>query len=168
MRTTKLLACTIILLCTFSSCGTAVISSVGATSATTYAKESNTPLTEAEITALTKRVYPDNFKTLYPHLLQRLQATGCYIESSDKASGVIAAKHIERDKYYSRYCLYLSFLLIERPTGDTEVRLTIYRDKLERGSSVDINIPTVYNVIQYGMASDKTTYDHWFKTLLES
>lgn len=166
MKTTTLLAGAILALCIFSSCGAAMVGGVAAVSITS-SKKNTAPLSEEEITLLTKRVYSDHFNALYPYLLQRLQAKGCYISSSDKASGVITAEFIGIEKY-RRYNRHLSFLLIERPTGETEVRLTIYEDELYSDGSVDINIPTVHNVIQRGMVRDKSLYDYWFKALLES
>ena len=166
MRATTLLAGAILALCIFSSCGAAMVGGVAAVSVTS-SKKNTAPLSEEEITLLTKRVYSDHFNALYPYLLQRLQAKGCYISSSDKASGVITAEVIGIEKY-RRYNRHLSFLLIERPTGETEVRLTIYEDELYSDGSVDINIPTVHNVIQRGMVRDESLYDYWFKALLES
>lgn len=122
MKTTTLLAGAILALCIFPSCGTAMVKGVATISVTSSKK--HTPLSEEEITLLTKRVYSDHFNALYPYLLQRLQAKGCYISSSDKASGVITAEFIGIEKH-KRYNRHLSFLLIERPTGETEVRLTI-------------------------------------------
>lgn len=166
MKTITLLTSAVIALCIFSSCGAAMAGGIAAVSVTS-SKKSTEPLSEEEVALLTKRVYSDHFNSLYPYLLERLQAKGCYISSSDKASGVITAEFIGIEKH-KRYNRHLSFLLIERPTGDTEVRLTIYEDELYSDSSVDINIPTVHNVIQRGMVRDKSLYDYWFKALLES
>lgn len=166
MKPILLLAGSLLTLLTLASCSTSMAvlgTSSTATVAAVGSPRELPPLTEEEINDLSCRTYLMNKDELYHRLLYRLQSKGCYISGSDKASGVITAKVVKEDKK-GKFCQYFSFLVTPLGDNKTEVRMTIYVDKLSIDSGYEKS--TVYNVNQQGMVRDKPVYDVWFDTLL--
>ena len=169
MKPIQLLISGLFSLSTLASCGTGgmamIDSATVATVANVNSSKDEEPLTEAEVNSLTCRTYTGTYDEIFHRVLYRLQEKGCYISGSDKSAGIITAKVINEEKKKGKFCQYFSFLLTPFSDNKTEVRMTLYIDRLFVDSGYEKS--TIYNADQRGIVRDKTIYDTWFETLLK-
>lgn len=120
--------------------------------------------TPDEVAVLTRHTLVADRGTVFDTLLRLLQSEGCFIESADKASGVVSA----RQMFPGNTPLLpsvgeirsLSFLVLPAGAG-SEVRLTVFTayQQYSGGS------PGGYYTEQLGMATDPGVYETWFSKI---
>ena len=152
----------IVVLCCLCSC----VSSVSLTTGETLPTGDSLP--SITMNEQTKREFDVTYDKVFETILIMLQEEKCFIEGTDKQSGIIKAK-----QYIPINNLFLfktgenknmSFLLIKKENGKTEVRLTIYLDEVYRAETKN---GYIYSRNEKGLLIEKEVYRMWFDKLTQ-
>lgn len=120
--------------------------------------------TPDKVAALTRHTLAADCDTAFDTLLRLLQSEGCFIDSADKASGVVSARQMFPDNTPLVSSVgeirSLSFLVLPAGAG-SEVRLTVFMAYQQYSGGG----PGSYYTEQLGMATDPGVYETWFSKI---
>ncbi|WP_158712741.1 hypothetical protein [Parabacteroides pacaensis] len=152
----------VVTLCCLCSCVSSVSLTTGETLLT------GDPLPFMTMNGQAKREFDVAYDKVLETILIMLQEEKCFIKGADKQCGIITAKqYIPTNNpfvFKTGENKNMSFLLIKKENGKTEVRLTIYLDEVYRAETKN---GYIYSRNEKGLLIEKEVYRVWFDKLTE-